>query len=112
MYSKMTQSERLAKLEDKVDNIDQRIMRMENKLDTLIAGLQGDGINRGFINDIRYISDHNTKRIENLESSQFTSEQKKKLIHMAGLFDGWKLVLAGILYILPIIMFVYKIFNP
>lgn len=104
-------NERLNKLERKVEDIDRKTDIIDSKIDSVLTSLKGDGINDGFIADVRRSVKKNSDRISSLEGRSFTKTEKDDIMNFITLMKGWKGVFVVIIWLLPTLLLVYNFYK-
>jgi len=97
-------NQRMTTLEDKVNSIDA-------KLDRVLDSLQGNGIAKGFVNDINERTKTNEDKILRLEANGFSEKERDRILHVITFFEGWRVVIAALIFIAPLLALVIKLLT-
>lgn len=99
---------RMQKLEEKMDDVQAELSELGKKLDKLYHSLVGNEIMDGALVSMNKKIDVQEKEIQDLLESRLTEEELKTVKAIVSLFTGWKLSLAVILWLLPLITFIIE----
>lgn len=99
---------RMQKLEEKMDDVQQEVSEFGKKLDKLYHSLVGNEIMDGALVSMNKKIDLQEREIREMLDAKLTPEELKTIKAIVSLFTGWKLTLAVILWLLPLITFILK----
>ena len=70
-----------------------------------------DGITEGALPRINRKLDADDDRITRLEANGFSEKERERILHVVGLFEGWKAVIAVLVYLVPLVTLIVTLIN-
>lgn len=99
---------RMQKLEEKMDDVQHEVSEFGKKLDKLYHSLVGNEIMDGALVSMNKKIDLQEREIRDMLHDKLTVEELKTIKAIVSLFTGWKLTLAVILWLLPLIAYIIE----
>jgi hypothetical protein len=99
---------RIDRLEDITATLSHDLSEIKHDMKAIRRELVGspDGITEGALPRLnRHLGQHDN-RLLRLEANGFTTKERERILHVVGFFEGWKLVIAGLIYVLPVVLFI------
>lgn len=88
---------RMDQIETRIDEIHRDMTEIKSDLKELVISLKGNAIQDGFVTEVRQDIDKLETDVEQIRKGTLTPEQIKGIDQIMRFFQGWKMVLAGLI---------------
>lgn len=104
---------RIEKLEEITLALSKDLSEISHNMQAIRRELVGskDGITEGALPRINRKLESDEDRITQLEANGFTTKERDRILHVVSFFEGWKVVIALLVYIAPILALILTIIG-
>jgi predicted RNase H-like nuclease (RuvC/YqgF family) len=105
--------DRIEQLEAVTMALSQDLSEIKHDMKAIRSSLAGsaDGLQEGAIPRLnRHLNNHHTEILQ-LKANGFTAKERDRILHVVSFFEGWKIVIAAVIYLIPLLTLIISLIR-